>query len=294
MPSRADYSTMPLMQNIKITLFALLIGVYQTTVAADFNFGISHDKLAYESSPSVPAQNAAPIADNTTAPNNNPSLTPSHSASATTVAPASFEASGNQKSSWSGYAQEVIASALSLMGVKYTWGGKVPESGMDCSGFVRFVFQEATSLTLPHGARAISRMGSNVATHDLQPGDLVFFNTLKSSFSHVGIYIGENRFIHSPRTGKEIEVTDMTESYWAKRFNGARRINPNELGAVNELALNELAVNPYSHELAAHELANLAPTAKSYGKVHSKAHGKSYGKAHTQARSKAKLKAKSK
>lgn len=136
--------------------------------------------------------------------------------------------------SWSNYAQDVIVNALSLMGVKYVWGGKTPESGLDCSGFVRFVFQQATNLTLPHGARAISQMGSHVASQDLQPGDLVFFNTLKSSFSHVGIYIGENRFIHSPRTGKAIVVTDMTDHYWAQRFNGARRIDPTELKALND------------------------------------------------------------
>ncbi|MFM8758859.1 MAG: C40 family peptidase, partial [Methylophilaceae bacterium] len=112
------------------------------------------------------------------------------------------------------------------MGVIYSWGGRTPEGGLDCSGFVRFVFQQATNLTLPHGARALSQMGTHVSSNDLQPGDLVFFNTLKSSFSHVGIYIGDNRFIHSPRTGREVVITDMTEKYWAKRFNGARRIDP--------------------------------------------------------------------
>ncbi|MFM8812455.1 MAG: C40 family peptidase, partial [Methylophilaceae bacterium] len=77
----------------------------------------------------------------------------------------------------------------------------------------------------------LSQLGTNVSNNDLHPGDLVFFNTLKSSFSHVGIYIGNNRFIHAPRTGREVVITDMTESYWAKRFNGARRIDPRDLAS---------------------------------------------------------------
>ncbi len=182
------------MKKLRIALFALLIGVYQTTVAADFNLPWSNDKVNGEKSQSI-------------------------------------EATVSEPASWSNYAQDVILSALSLMGVKYSWGGKTPEGGLDCSGFVRFVFQQATNLTLPHGARALSQLGTNVSNNDLQPGDLVFFNTLKSSFSHVGIYIGNNRFIHAPRTGREVVITDMTESYWAKRFNGARRIDPRDLAS---------------------------------------------------------------
>ena len=183
------------MKKIQIALFALFIGVYQTTVAADFNLPWSNDKATSEKTQVT-------------------------------------EPSTVELGSWSSYAQDVILSALSLMGVKYTWGGKTPEGGLDCSGFVRFVFQQATNLTLPHGARALSQLGKNVSSNDLQPGDLVFFNTLKSSFSHVGIYIGENRFIHAPRTGSEVVITDMSESYWVKRFNGARRIDPRDLASA--------------------------------------------------------------
>ncbi len=186
------------MKKLQITLFALHIGVYQITVAADFNLPWSYDKTNGDKTQ---------LSD----------------------------AGASDAGSWSNYAQDVILSALSLMGVKYSWGGKTPEGGLDCSGFVRFVFQQATNLTLPHGARALSRLGKNVSNKDLQPGDLVFFNTLKSSFSHVGIYIGENRFIHAPRKGKEVEITDMTESYWAKRFNGARRIDPKDLATAESV-----------------------------------------------------------
>ena len=125
---------------------------------------------------------------------------------------------------WSSAAQEVLLNALSLTGVKYKYGGISPETGFDCSGFVRYVFQQAASVTLPHGARAISQIGQVVSVDQLQPGDLVFFNTLKSAFSHVGIYVGEGRFIHAPSTGGGIHVVDMNDSYLAKRFNGARRL----------------------------------------------------------------------
>ena len=122
--------------------------------------------------------------------------------------------------------QEVLINALALTGTPYKFGGTSPASGFDCSGFVRYVFQQAANLTLPHGARAISQLGKSIPADQLQPGDLVFYNTLKSTFSHVGIYIGDNRFVHAPSSGGGVHVVDMTDAYWAKRFNGARRIEP--------------------------------------------------------------------
>jgi cell wall-associated NlpC family hydrolase len=130
----------------------------------------------------------------------------------------------DQDSSWSSAAEEVLINALSLTGVRYKYGGNSPETGFDCSGFVRYVFRQATDLTLPHGARAISQLGQTVAVSDLRPGDLVFFNTLKSAFSHVGIYLGNNRFIHAPSSGGGISVVNINDRYWADRFNGARRM----------------------------------------------------------------------
>lgn len=126
--------------------------------------------------------------------------------------------------SWTESVQEVLINALSLTGIKYSYGGKSPETGFDCSGFVRYVFQQSTSMTLPHGAKAISKLGQPVSQEQLQPGDLVFFNTLKSAFSHVGIYLGNQKFIHAPSSGGGVQVVDMTDNYWAKRFNGARRM----------------------------------------------------------------------
>ncbi len=124
-----------------------------------------------------------------------------------------------------GRAQEVLINALSLTGIKYRYGGKSPETGFDCSGFVRYVFQQATNLTLPPTARAISQMGKAIAKDDLQPGDLVFFNTLKKTFSHVGIYIGNNRFIHSPSAGGVVRVDNLNTDYWSVHYNGAKRVD---------------------------------------------------------------------
>jgi len=121
-------------------------------------------------------------------------------------------------------AQELVVRALSFVGVNYRRGGENPETGFDCSGFVRHVFRESFGLILPRTSRDISRVGETVARDELQPGDLVFFNTLRRGFSHVGIYLGENRFVHSPASGGEVRVEDMRQRYWIKRFNGARRV----------------------------------------------------------------------
>lgn len=120
--------------------------------------------------------------------------------------------------------QDILLNALSLKGVRYQYGGTSPDSGFDCSGFVRYVFREAANISLPHNARAISQLGDIISRQQLQPGDLVFYNTMKSAFSHVGIYLGNNRFIHAPSSGGGIRIVDMDEAYWAKRFDGARRI----------------------------------------------------------------------
>ncbi|MDN7178865.1 C40 family peptidase [Caballeronia sp. SEWSISQ10-4 2] len=121
-------------------------------------------------------------------------------------------------------AGDVVVGALNMIGVRYRWGGNTPDSGLDCSGFVRYVFQDTLGMTLPRRAEEMSRMGEKVRVSELKPGDLVFFNTMRRSFSHVGIYIGDNKFVHSPSTGSTIRVDDMDNSYWEKRYTGARRV----------------------------------------------------------------------
>jgi hypothetical protein len=121
--------------------------------------------------------------------------------------------------------QEIILQAMSLIGIPYKWGGNTPETGLDCSGFIRHVFQQSANVLLPRTARAMSQIGKAIHRDELQPGDLVFFNTLRRQFSHVGIYLGDDRFIHAPATGKTIRVTNMKHHYWTSRYNGARRVN---------------------------------------------------------------------
>jgi cell wall-associated NlpC family hydrolase len=119
---------------------------------------------------------------------------------------------------------DLVLNAMSLMGIPYKWGGAAPETGFDCSGFVQFVFRQAAGVILPRSSFDQVRHGTSVTQEELQPGDLVFFNTLRAPFSHVGIYVGENRFIHAPSRGKSVEIVDFTNSYWQKRYNGARRL----------------------------------------------------------------------
>jgi cell wall-associated NlpC family hydrolase len=121
-------------------------------------------------------------------------------------------------------AQDLAIYALGLIGVDYRYGGNGPEHGLDCSGLVRYVFQEAVGVTLPRTAREMARLGGRVAPGDLKAGDLVFFNTRSSPFSHVGIYLGDDRFIHAPHRGGEVEIVTMSQRYWQQRYDGARRL----------------------------------------------------------------------
>lgn len=121
-------------------------------------------------------------------------------------------------------AAEVVFRALSLLGVNYRWGGNTVETGLDCSGLVRLVFHDTLGLPLPRRSDEISRVGGDVSPTELQPGDLVFFNTLRRAFSHVGIYIGNNQFVHAPSSGGSVRVENLGASYWTARFDGARRV----------------------------------------------------------------------
>ena len=141
------------------------------------------------------------------------------------AAPSSFADAAAQTAGkvWAG-AQDVTMYALGLIGVNYRFGGNTPDTGLDCSGLVRYVFQEVTGVTLPRTAKEMSTVGAKVGAGDLQPGDLVFFNTRRFAFSHVGIYLGDNRFVHAPSRGSEVKIASIDQSYWQKHFNGARRV----------------------------------------------------------------------
>jgi cell wall-associated NlpC family hydrolase len=122
-------------------------------------------------------------------------------------------------------ASDLVLSAMNFLGVRYTRGGNSVENGFDCSGFTRHIFEMSVGLVLPRRADEQAKMNSLAAVRkdELKPGDLVFFNTMRATFSHVGIYVGEGKFIHAPRTGSAVRVEDMRDAYWAKRFTGARR-----------------------------------------------------------------------
>ena len=121
-------------------------------------------------------------------------------------------------------ATDMLTQAMGLLGVPYKRGGTSEETGFDCSGFVRYLYEKSFGQLLPRRADEQAKATESIDRNELQPGDLVFFNTMKRTFSHVGIYVGDGKFIHAPRTGKAIRVDDMRSAYWQKRFNGARRV----------------------------------------------------------------------
>ena len=133
---------------------------------------------------------------------------------------------------------EMAVATMDFVGIRYRRGGASVETGFDCSGFTRYVFENSLGLVLPRRADEQATAPGFVAVKrdDLQPGDLVFFNTLRRSFSHVGIYLGANRFIHAPRSGASIRTEDMSFAYWAKRYEGARRLASTGAGPAKAFA----------------------------------------------------------
>lgn len=115
--------------------------------------------------------------------------------------------------------------ALNFLGVPYRLGGTSVETGFDCSGFVRAMYDQTVGLMLPRRAEEQAAATQPIDKSDMKPGDLVFFNTMRRTFSHVGIYLGDGKFIHAPRTGASVRIEDMSVGYWTKRFNGARRVD---------------------------------------------------------------------
>jgi cell wall-associated NlpC family hydrolase len=119
---------------------------------------------------------------------------------------------------------DLVITAMGFLGVPYRRGGNSAESGFDCSGFVQAMYQNTIGLVLPRRANEQAAATQKIDKQELQPGDLVFFKTMRHAFSHVGIYVGEGKFIHSPKPGAQVRVEDMGASYWQRRFNGARRV----------------------------------------------------------------------
>ena len=126
-------------------------------------------------------------------------------------------------------ADDLIRSAMGLLGVAYRYGGTSASTGFDCSGFMQHIFRRSMGLSLPRTSAEQAKMGSHVNRSELQPGDMVFFRTMGGGrISHVGLYIGNDRFIHAPRTGKRIEITSLSNRYWGSKYAFARRVKRND------------------------------------------------------------------
>jgi cell wall-associated NlpC family hydrolase len=121
---------------------------------------------------------------------------------------------------------EALLQALLALGVDYRYGGNTPATGFDCSGLVAHVYQQAWDVRLPRNTQGQSKAGVPVELAALEAGDLVFYNTLNRPYSHVGIYLGDGRFVHAPKSGARVRVESMKSAYWTQRFSGARRIEP--------------------------------------------------------------------
>jgi cell wall-associated NlpC family hydrolase len=138
-----------------------------------------------------------------------------------------------------GKSDELINRAMEVIGVRYRWDAELPQSGLDGSSFVGYVFKDKLGFLLPRKSTQMSRVGKPITREELQPGDLVFFNTMRLTFSHVGIYVGDNKFIHSPSKGTSVRVDDLGSLYWDKRFDGSDNLGDTErqelLNEVNKL-----------------------------------------------------------
>lgn len=136
---------------------------------------------------------------------------------------------------------DLVSTAIGFLGIPYLRGGNSAETGFDCSGFVRAIYKETIGLVLPRSADQQASATQKIDRSELKPGDLVFFNTMKRTFSHVGIYLGEGKFIHSPRSGSSVRIEDMRIPYWNVRFDGARRVQGDGLDTAKVRAITAAA-----------------------------------------------------
>lgn len=136
-----------------------------------------------------------------------------------------------------GLRSDIVVRALTLIDAPYRHGGSTPASGFDCSGLVRYVYNAVGAGSLPRRSEEMGKVGESISRSQLEPGDLVFFNTLARAYSHVAIYIGEGRFLHAPARGGRVRIEALDDRYWRARFDGARRFidaDVRTLRAANE------------------------------------------------------------
>lgn len=142
---------------------------------------------------------------------------------------------------------DIVVRALTLIDTPYRYGGSTPASGFDCSGLVRYVYDSVAGRQLPRRSEDIGKVGASIERSQLEPGDLVFFNTLSRAYSHVAIYIGDGRFLHAPTRGGRVRIEGLDDRYWRARFDGARRIldpDPAALRAANETVFTKARSSP--------------------------------------------------
>ncbi|CAM5197935.1 hypothetical protein CDEF62S_03139 [Castellaniella defragrans] len=158
----------------------------------------------------------------------------------------------------------MVSTAMRFLGVKYRFGGDTPKEGFDCSGLVAYAAEKSLGLKLPRSAREQAHTGISVHRDELRRGDLVFFNTLGRRYSHVGIYLGDHKFVHAPRTGASIRVDDMDMAYWRSRYNGARRLNaPGEKGTRLAEAEERVTPSEQTHTERARTTKRIRTTSRS-------------------------------
>lgn len=134
----------------------------------------------------------------------------------------------------------MLLQSISLIGIPYKWGGNTPTSGLDCSGFIRYIFKQSLGITLPRTANEMAKLGRSIPLDELEPGDLLFFNLNGGHrISHTGMYLGNNKFIQSPRTGKDIQITEINQ-YYRSRFIVAKRIVQEDIDHKGQIVLNDL------------------------------------------------------
>ena len=138
------------------------------------------------------------------------------------ISPDSSQSTASRRAEYSEKGQDVAIFAMGLIDTGYRFGGKNPEAGLDCSGMVAYIYDKAAGVKVSGSAADIARKGRQIGRSDLRPGDLVFFNTRNAPFSHVGVYIGDDRFIHAPSGNGRVRIDPMNATYYARRFEAAR------------------------------------------------------------------------
>ncbi|TSE33105.1 C40 family peptidase [Tepidimonas charontis] len=205
---------------LRLLCFLVLVGYAGALLAAP---------VAEDGAPAPPAnpRSVADVAEHATAPVAGPStslLAPANSGSGPLAVGDWVRQLQTVGADTGTVASRLVDTALGLIGVPYRMGGGNPQTGLDCSGLVRYVYANTLGLVLPRRAAEQAQTTTPIAKDELRPGDLVFFNTMRRAFSHVGVYLGDGKFIHSPRKGDSVKISDMNDRYWARRFNGARRV----------------------------------------------------------------------